>query len=68
MLLSCEQASERLKLGQQWETACPQKHLESIAQKEHILVSHSEVCSTPLDFVAAGVTCTVFCRAMPQYF
>lgn len=22
----------------------------------------------PLDFVAAGVTCTVFCRAMPQYF
>lgn len=38
----------------------PQKHgLESITQEEHIFVS---------DFVAAGVSCTVFRKVVPQYF
>lgn len=42
------------------ELSAPQKHgLESITQEEYILVS---------DFVAAGVSCAVFCKEVPQYF
>jgi len=49
--------------------SAPQKHhLKSIMWEAHILVSPLEVCFTPLDFVAAGVTCTAFCRETPQYF
>lgn len=32
--------------------------LERITQEEHILVS---------DFVAAGVSCTVFCKVVPLF-
>lgn len=40
--------------------SAPQKRgFETITQEEHILVS---------DFVAAGVSCTVFCKVVPQYF
>lgn len=44
------------------ELSAPQKHgLESITQEEYILVSD-------FDFVAAGVSCAVFCKEVPQYF
>lgn len=49
-------------------TECPQKHhLESVMREEHVLVSHFGVCFTPLDLVAAGVTCCAFCRDVAAF-